>query len=127
MVNVEAVQRRALQMCVQGQNKAAVSTYLQKEAHLDGIDADRIASKYSMEVSAARAQFSESKSKAKRSAYLKVGAGVFLLVMGLVLMAGGAESSGRRSPVGVVLASVFMIGAGVKDLMHLDSQQFGLR
>lgn len=117
--------KAARAMAAANKSRADVTTFLTSEG-VSADEAQRVAAKISMDVSAARARFDKSKSKAENNAYLKIGLGVLLVIVGFILMSSGAES-GRRSPLGVVIGGGFLVASGVKELTSVQNQSFEQR
>lgn len=114
---IQGIVDEAVQMAVRGRPKAKIVEFLQAE---NIADAEPTASKIMLRVEADKAAVSKEVNKARNSAYLKIAGGVAIGILGLFLMASGAESSGRRSPLGAVLAAGFLIASGISTLNKIS-------
>lgn len=119
----QELMNQATRKASQGASKGQLVTYLTSNG-VPKDEAAKVASKVSLEMSAARAKFDESKKSASNRAWFSIAGGILLLIVGLAMMGSGAESSGRRSPLGAVIGGIAMIGFGIKDLAAADGQSF---
>lgn len=114
---LQAVVDEAVQMAVAGRSKQQVVDYLKSE---NIGDAEQAAGSIMLKVESQKAAVASEVKKARRGAYWKIAGGVGIIILGIALMASGAESGGRRSPFGAVIGGFLLIGSGVKTLGKIE-------
>lgn len=120
----EALMKEATMMAARRQSKDRIVDYLTKHG-VTTAEAKKVAARVTMDISAARSTFEESKRSARKTAFFRIGMGALMLIVGLAMMSSGTDTSGsRRSPLGAVLAGIFILGSGITTLVKIEGESF---